>query len=334
MTKQRFTTPEQTQSGRAERTHSSRLAESPLVFPGLPLLAGVIAVSFSAIFIKLCLVPAAAIGMYRLLLTVLLLTPFVFLQQTQRRAIATLTLRDGMAVMLSGLLLGLHFLFWISSLKHTSVASSMLITTLQPVFVGIATFFTFSERMSRRRVLALAVALIGTVIIALGDDARTSSTFGGDLLSLAGTLAIGGYMLVGQEIRARLPSTAYNWAVFFVAGLALLVDALITGTPLAGYRSSDWLLLVLLALIPTLFGHALFNWLLRYVSATTISVTILGEPIGAIILAWWWLLAEPLHNYQILGGLVIVMSVAAYLYKTPVSTPPSAQSKGSQPAGE
>ncbi|QSO52762.1 DMT family transporter [Alicyclobacillus curvatus] len=298
------------------------------LFPSLPLFVGVAAVSFSAILIKVCQVPAAAIGMYRLLITVALLSPFTLLSARQRLALRALSKRDLLALVASGLLLGMHFLFWIASLKETSVASSMIITTLQPAFVGIAAYFAFHERLSRQRVISLILALLGTAVIAIGDDARThvtshlagvsllgsSSALRGDLLSLLGTLCVSGYMLVGQHARARLTSTAYNWSVFFVAGLGLMVYAGMTGVPFHGYRPMDWLWLLLLALVPTLFGHALFNWLLRYVNATTVSVTILGEPIGAILLSAW-LLHEPIFAYQMQGGLVTLGGIWLYLYK-------------------
>ncbi len=299
-----------------------------LLFPFLPLLIGVVAVSFSAILIKVCQVPAAAIGMYRLLMTVVLLSPFTLFSLRQRRAFQSLTRRDLFALAASGLFLGLHFLFWIASLKETSVASSMIITTLQPAFVGITAYFVFHERLSRQRIISLTLALVGTIVIALGDAARThlttslhtpslfggSSALGGDILSLLGTICMSGYMLVGQHARARLTSTAYNWSVFLVAGLGLMAYAAISGVPFHGYRPVDWLWLVLLALVPTLFGHALFNWLLRFVNATTVSVTILGEPIGAILLSAW-LLNEPIFAYQVLGGLVTLGGIWLYLYK-------------------
>ncbi|KPV43733.1 hypothetical protein AN477_11135 [Alicyclobacillus ferrooxydans] len=313
---------------------------STVWFPGTPLLLGVVAVSFSSIFIKLCQAPAVAIGMYRLLLTVILLSPFTLASPKQRQALKSLNLRDRIALLASGLLLGFHFLFWIASLKQTSVASSMIITTLQPGFVGLAAYFLFGERLSKRQTASLISAAVGTAVIAFGDHAFGASTFHthsgmthpgllaalfegptsalrGDALSLIGTIAMSGYMLVGGRVRARLDSTSYNWAVFLTAGLMLLIWAVATHTPLSGYRHQDWLWLALLALVPTLFGHALFNWLLRYVNATTISVTILGEPIGAILLSAW-LLHASIEFYQIVGGLITLGGIWLYLRRPSV----------------
>lgn len=283
-----------------------------LWFPGIPVLVGVIAVSFSSIFIKLCAAPAGAIGMYRLALSVLILIPMAVRQfPTLRR----LSPRDGIALVASGVLLGLHFLFWIASLKHTSIASSMIMTSLQPAFVALGAALVFRERLSARGWFSMGCALAGAAIVGFGDEHGPKSTLYGDLLSLIGTVAISGYMLVGQKVRARLPSSAYNACVFAAASVTLLGFNLAAQTPMSGFKAVDWVWIALLALIPTLFGHALFNWLLQYLSATKISMTILGEPIGAILLAAW-LLHSPLTPHQIIGGSVTLLGVAVFLRRT------------------
>lgn len=283
-----------------------------LWFPGIPVLVGVIAVSFSSIFIKLCAAPAGAIGMYRLALSVLILIPMAVRQFPNLRQLSP---RDGIALLASGVLLGLHFLFWIASLKHTSIASSMIMTSLQPAFVALGAALVFRERLSARGWFSMGCALAGAVIVGIGDEHGPKSTLYGDLLSLIGTVAISGYMLVGQKVRARLPSSAYNACVFAAASVTLLGFNLAAQTPMSGFMAVDWVWIVLLALIPTLFGHALFNWLLQYLSATKISMTILGEPIGAILLAAW-LLHSPLTPHQIIGGSVTLLGVAVFLRRT------------------
>lgn len=286
-----------------------RSSPHPLWFPTLPVFVGVIAVSFSSIFIKLCSAPAGAIGMYRLAFSVIVLIPWAIHQFPKVR---TLSRRDGIALIVSGVLLGLHFLLWIGSLKHTSIASSMIITSLQPGFVAIGATFMFRERLSTRGYVSLVCALVGTMIVGIGDEHGSKSTIYGDLLSLFGTVAISGYMLVGQRVRARLPSSAYNASVFAIATVTLLFFNLSARAPMAGFRPVDWLWIALLALIPTLFGHALFNWLLQYLNATTLSVTILGEPLGAILLAAW-ILHSPITLHQVIGGIVTLVGVALFL---------------------
>ncbi|WP_231493357.1 DMT family transporter [Alicyclobacillus macrosporangiidus] len=284
--------------------------ETAPVPPAVLLAAGVIAISFSAIFIKWCSAPAPVIGAWRLWLSALLLSPAAW---RQRHAFATLSSRDWGLLLASGGFLGLHFLFWIGSLHTTSVASSMIITALQPLFVMIGAFWAFGERTPPMGWWGVAVAMAGSALIPLGDRYQAGGALYGDLLSLLGTVAISGYLLVGQAVRSRLPSVVYNLVVFSVAALVLSLASAGAGIPLTGYPAQDWGWFVLLAVIPTLFGHALFNWLLRFVEAATISVTALGEPVGAIVLAAL-LLREPVRWPQVVGGLLVLTGVALYLH--------------------
>lgn len=278
--------------------------------PAILLACGVIAISFSAIFIKWCSAPAPVIGAWRLWLSALLLSPAAW---RQRRAFAALSPRDWGLLLASGGCLALHFLFWIGSLHTTSVASSMIITALQPLFVMMGAFLAFGERTPPMGWWSVAVALAGTALIPFGDRSQAGGAWYGDLLSLFGTVAVSGYFLVGQGVRTRLPSVVYNVVVFTVAALVLTVVSAGAGIPLTGYSARDWGWFVLLAVVPTLFGHALFNWLLRFVDAATISVTVLGEPVGAIVLAAL-LLGEPVRWPQAAGGLLVLTGVALYLY--------------------
>lgn len=275
----------------------------------IPTFVGVVAVSFSAIFIKWCSAPAGVIGMYRLLLTVVLFLPFAWMQ---RRALRQCHRRDWGLLCLSGLFLGLHFLFWIGSLKHTSVTSSMIITALQPIFVLIGALFAFSERPRAAAIGCMVLAVAGAFVIAWGDVHVSSETVYGDLQSLFGTIAISVYMLVGQGVRSRIPSTSYNIVVFAIAAAVLWLFNVFAGIPLTGYAWADWRWFLLLALVPTVFGHALFNWMLKFVNAFTISVSALGEPVGAIILAAL-LLHEHIYVLQYLGGALCLAGVWLFL---------------------
>lgn len=279
--------------------------QKPPIPIAVPTIVGVIAVSFSAIFIKWCTAPASIIGMYRLLLTVVLFLPFTW---AQRRAFRDCSRKDWTYLCLSGLFLGLHFLFWIGSLKHTSVTSSMIITALQPIFVMVGALIVFSERTRLTALGSVSIAILGAGIIGWGDVHMSNESAHGDLQSLLGTVAISVYMLVGQGVRTRIPSTSYNTVVFAIAGLVLGIYNWIAMIPVTGYSWTDWKWFLLLALIPTVFGHALFNWMLKYVNAVTISVSILGEPVGAIILAAL-LLNERIQLVQYVGGCLCLVGV-------------------------
>ncbi|MFA1511619.1 DMT family transporter [Priestia aryabhattai] len=287
--------------------NKSTLPLPPPVF----LLIGVLAVSFSSILIKWSDAPASILGMYRLLFTVLLFLPFLPWRKMSI-LLKNSTVKEWIMLSVSGLFLGLHFLFWMESFSHTTVASAMILTALEPVFVVIGAYFLFKEKTSKVGIISILIAVSGSVIIASGDIGVSKTALYGDLLSVLGTVAVSVHMLAGQDLCRKMPPIIYSFAVFLIGGLVLCVYNICANVSLTQYDTKDWWIFLLLALIPNIFGHALFNWLLKYVGATTISMAILGEPIGAIILAYF-LLGEMTTVSQLVGGMIVMISVMIFL---------------------
>lgn len=283
--------------------------------PVIIMLIGIIAISFSAIFIKWSTAPASVIGMYRLLFTVILILPFL---RPHFSAMRLIPRKDWGLLLLSGFFLGLHFLLWIGSLFYTSVASSTVLLTLQPIFVMAGAYFVFRERTSGKALLSMAVAILGTVLIGWGDIGLSKAALIGDILSIFGTLSVSVYMLVGQNLRSHMSSLVYSVLVFLFAAAVLAIYNLLAGISMIEYPVREWGIFLLLAVVPTVFGHFLFNWLLKYVNATTISMSILGEPVGATLLAFL-LLGETLTYFQIAGGILSIVGVWMFLQSNHVS---------------
>ncbi|MCG7407211.1 DMT family transporter [Paenibacillus sp. ACRRX] len=277
---------------------------------------GIIAISFSAIIVKWSEAPASILGMYRLLLTNLLLLPWMWSYREEWKAVRV---NDWLRLAASGLFLGIHFLLWMESLRYTSVSSSTVILTLEPVLILIASYWLFQHRIKRSAIYGLGLALIGMVLIGWGDFQLSGQALYGDLLSVLGTIAVVIHMLLGQDLRSRVTSYVYNFSVFLVAGVSLAVYNLCAGIALGGYSSNEWLLFVLMAVIPTVLGHMLFNWLLKYLSATSISMSILGEPVGASLLAWI-LLGETLGTLQLFACVLLILGVWIFLRNDRPST--------------
>ncbi|GBG10084.1 putative EamA family transporter [Paenibacillus agaridevorans] len=221
--------------------------------------------------------------------------------------------KDWSIVILAGVLLGLHFLFWMESLVYTSVASSMVILSLQPLFVMIGSYVWFKERARLLTVICLIVALLGSIAIAWGDIGISRAALIGDGLSLLGTLFVSAYLLAGQQVSRKIPANAYSVIVFLIGGTVMLAYNLANQVSLTGYDSSDWTYFLMLAVIPTIFGQYIFNLLLNSIGATTISVGIIGEPILAIFLAYL-LLGETISFFQFLGGLLTLLGMGLYFW--------------------
>ncbi|MGZ9584840.1 DMT family transporter [Paenibacillus marinisediminis] len=283
------------------------------------LFVGIIAVSFSAIFVKWSEAPASILGMYRLLMTNVLLLPWVWVYRKQWRGLGH---KDALKLAGSGFFLGLHFLLWMESLRHTTVASSTMILALEPILVMLGSFWLFKHRTSRAAIIGVGIALIGVAMIGWGDFSISKQALYGDLLSVLGTVAVVIHLLLGQDLRQRVSSYVYNFSVFLIAGLCLALYNVGAGIPLTGYPINEWLIFFLMAVIPTVLGHMLFNWLLKYVSATAISMSILGEPVGASILAWI-MLGEVMTPLQISACILLLFGVWLFLSRDRHAPPAS-----------
>ncbi|NOU98646.1 DMT family transporter [Paenibacillus planticolens] len=278
--------------------------------PFILLFISILSVSISSIMIKFSNTPTSVAGMYRLFISVVILLPFI-----PWKMFRTLDMnkKDWSIVVLAGLFLGLHFLFWMESLVYTSVASSMVILSLQPLFVMIGSYFLFKEQANLFTVFCLVAALFGSIIIAWGDIGISKEALIGDVLSLIGTIFVSAYLLAGQKVSRKMDANVYSIFVFFIGGIVMLIYNLLNNYSFIEYNSSEWTYFLLLAIIPTIFGQCIFNLLLKSIGATTVSVGIIGEPVLAIILAYL-LLGEKISLFQFLGGMMTLFGMGMYFW--------------------
>jgi drug/metabolite transporter (DMT)-like permease len=284
-------------------------SSKPFIPIPILLFVGIVAISFSAIFVKWSQAPASAVAMNRLLLTCLLLSPLLW---KHRREWRSLTQSAALRLALSGVMLGLHFLLWMESLRYTTVASSTALLTLEPVFVMLGSFVAFRQRTAAGAVIGMAVAIAGAALIGWGDFRFSGPAFKGDVLSVLGTVAVAVHMLLGKSLRARVSAFVYSYAVFFAAAVVLAGYNAALGVPAFSYGPKEWGVFLLLALVPTLLGHYVFNLLLKHMRATSVSMTVLGEPLGATLLAYA-LLGETVTAVQAAAGGILLLGVWQFM---------------------
>ena len=279
-------------------------------YPYIALAFGLVAVSSASVLVKLSDAPSSIIAAYRIFFTVVILgIPTLMYKREELKKITKRELRFSF---LSGTFLAFHFITWFESLKYTSVASSVVLVTLQPVFAMLGTYLFFKERVPLLGIFGALLAFSGSVVIGWGDFRIGGMALYGDILALIGALFVTGYWLVGQSLRKTLSLLPYTFLVYGASAIVLFGYNIILGIELFGYGVEHWIIFIALAIIPTVFGHTVFNWALKYVSTTTVSVTILGEPIGATILAYY-VLNEMITKTQLLGGAVILIGIFIYL---------------------
>ncbi|AQU78852.1 MULTISPECIES: DMT family transporter [Planococcus] len=284
--------------------------EKPAIHPYIPIMIGVFSVALSAIFVKMTSADSGVTAFYRMLFSVLIMSPVFFLKYTHE--IKKLSKRDWVFASIAGVFLSFHFILWFESLNYTSVASSTVLVTLQPLFAFAGTYFFFKEKVSIKTLIAGAIAIAGSVLIGYGDFKVSGSALYGDLLALIACALITAYLLFGQDVRKRLSLVTYTFVVYGVSTITLFFYIVFKGESFGPYPASEWMWFLLLAIIPNLLGHTLFNWALKWVSTNVISIAILFEPIGAAILAYF-ILGEYLSVSQIVGGSVVLAGITLFV---------------------
>jgi drug/metabolite transporter (DMT)-like permease len=272
----------------------------------LILLLAVTSVSWASIFIKLADAPSFIIAFYRMGLASVFLLPFFL-----KRGISdykVLNRKELLLCVLSGSFLGLHFITWISSLAYTSVASSVVIVATQPVFVALFTPLILQEKVDIWVFVAILIALSGTFVIAGGDIKIGQANLKGDILSLIGAVFAALYLTLGRGIRKKLNLLPYIFLVYSIASVVIFIFCLFAGLNFSPLSWKNFILFLLLALIPTLIGHTLYNYILKYVKAHLVGMTILGEPLGATLWAFLILKEIPASTSYI-GGILIFIGI-------------------------
>src|SRR5215216_6665158 len=223
----------------------------------------------------------------------------------------------------SGVALGAHFGFWISSLDYTSVAASVVLVSTQPVFVAVLAYLLFGERTTPLSFLGIIVAIAGTAVIAVDRTVGSAAIFG-NVLALVGAVTVAVYVLIGRSSRTGgVGVLPYSIVVYSAAAATLLSVALVFDIRLWGYSRETWFWLAAITAGPQLMGHTVFNWALRYVEASIISGTILAEPVVSALLAWL-ILSEKPGILTLVGGAVVLAGLYLLLRGRPVTVEPVA----------
>ena len=288
----------------------------------LGLLAGITAASTAAIFIRFAQhegAPSIVIAAARLTIASLVLAPFALTRY--RSDLRRLCRQEWVLALLSGLFLALHFVTWITSLEYTTIASSVVLVTTTPLWVALLAPLVLREHLGPMAIVGLGLALAGGIVVGLSDACSwhagglscpplgiffSGTAFVGDFLALTGAWMAAGYILVGRKLLAKIKLIPYLFIVYGMAAVVLIVIMLGMGESPLGLPPLAYIWFVLLALVPQLFGHSTFNWALKYLPASFVSVTLLGEPVGSTVLAYFIFRETP--GWVKIGGAVLIMA--------------------------
>ena len=270
------------------------------------LIIGIFAISTSAILIRWSSSDPLVIGSYRQTFATFLFLPFLLKDKFQE--ILNLSSREIFELLIIGILLGAHFGFWISSVKATSVAASVLLGTCHIVYVSIIGWVVFGEKLSSRGIIGTVIALAGIIILFWGDLVEDPGNFKGNFLAFISGILAGLYYLGGRKHRKNISLPTYAFVVYLSSAIIMWFVVIIQGLEYKSMPNSELQLFFLMALVPTLLGHTMQNWALAFLPAYVISITLLAEPIGSGLLAWY-LFSEVPSLGVLLGGLIVLVGV-------------------------
>ena len=278
--------------------------------PMLILVIGILGISLSSILVKYSPAPSVVTAAWRLSWTVILMTPAVLGRKETRRELLAVPRTTALLSLASGVFLAIHFATWFESLKLTSVASSTTIVCTEVIWVCLGYCLFLKGKITRKAGLAIAVTLLGSVLVAWSDSARGHG-LRGDLLALAAAVAVAVYTLLGRIVRSSASTTVYTYLVYTACTAALLTMCAVQGHGLTDWGMAAPLVGLLLAVFSTILGHSIFSWCLKFFSPTFVSASKLCEPVVAAILAGF-LFGEIPAPVQLLGGGLILGGVVWY----------------------
>lgn len=274
-------------------------------------LAGTFFTSLSSIIIRFSESPALVISAYRMLFTSLML--LIPVMSNSRNEFKKISKKEYGLCAISGIFLALHFASWISSVKMTTVANSTILVSCSPVFVALANYFVTKEKLNRKMAAGISMSLAGTIVIAMGSSGEAASNaMLGNVLAFLGAVFVAFYLVIGGIVRKNISAGVYVFIVYSVSAVVLFIICIASKTPVYPYSPKEFMLFIALAFFCSILGHTVYNYMVKYVSSTLISVSTLSEPIFASMMAML-IFNEVPSLYTLVGGIIIIAGIFYYL---------------------
>ncbi|MFC4406194.1 DMT family transporter [Haloarchaeobius iranensis] len=277
--------------------------------PVVGLAVAVAAVSTSAPLVELSAAPSSVKAFYRVLFMTCLVAPVAL-----RRSpgdFRRITGRDMGLAVVAGVALAAHFALWFASIDLTTIAASATLVQTQPLFVAVGAWLFLRDRVTRRTVAGIVVAVVGAALIGLdaGASATATDPLLGNVLAVVAAAMAAGYVLAGRSLRQRIRLFPYVTVVYGACTVVLFATVVAEGHALLDYPPREYALFLAMAVGPGIFGHTVINWLLDRVESAVVSVSLLGEPLGSAVLALA-LFAEVPGVLTVVGGAIALVGIA------------------------
>lgn len=252
------------------------------------------------------------------LATWILFWPIVIGSKQKRQELKEMTKKEWSLCLLSGLLLGFYFLFWVLALKYSSSFNTVTVICVQFIFIALLGYLFFKEKISKYAILGGVAAFTGIFLIGYSDFSL-SGEFIGTLIAVASAFCFAAYLTVGKSVRKHLSVVTYSAIINTVSAVFLLVLALIWGGPLRALTWGDIALILVIMVFGSGAGHVGPNWAVKFITSEILGIVQLLNPVytyanAAIVAALFNQPAEIVPPIAIVGCAVIVLGIAAYMY--------------------
>jgi len=266
---------------------------------------GIIATSFSAIFVRLAEAPGPVTNFYRMgFATLILAIPF-YRQVKNNGPLPAFGVK---MAFYAGIFFGLDLASWGTGVMMSGATNPTLLGNTAPVWVGLGAIIFFKEKQGLKFWGGLGLALMGATLI-LGLDALQSSILGlGSFFGLLSGVFYGGYFLFVQRSREQLDVLSFFWIACFTASIVLLLISILLKQPIFGYSMNTYLIFLAMGLVVQLLGWHVITYAQGHLPASLVAPTLLGQPVVTAILAMFFL-NEELTTLEILGGFTILLGV-------------------------
>ncbi len=274
-------------------------------FVKLMVVMGVMFVSVVALVVKSATAPLITTAFFRLFITVLIMLPVVVAKNDRSTRIPR---KELMLSMLSGLILGVHFFGWFVALDYTTVANATVIVDASSVFTLLGGHLFLNDKMTKKETICVTATFIGAILLTYRSLSFGSNEYIGILLSVLSSITLATYMLIGRRVRRTVSNLNYTFVVYLFGAIFLAICNIIMEGSFSGFPRSNYLIFLYLAIFPTLLGHSIFSWSLKYIKASFAATMLLFVPVVSIIGAYF-LFGELPRGEQFLGAGVIIISL-------------------------
>ena len=281
---------------------------------GLILLLAMVSVSSTSLVVRsVATVPALVLAFWRMFTASGMLWSYSVI-----RPAGKLSPINKKRIIFAGIFLGCHFACFFLGIRNTSIANATLLGCMAPIFTVFISIFQ-KKKINKMTDVGLIIAIVGGGIVQSGDISLNSANLFGNSIALLSALFLAITFVLAEEIRQETDNVVYGRSLFFVASITVLLIAATVGDSILNFKSADIPWFLFLGLVPSIFGHNLLNYAVKYITPTAVSSVPLGEPIIASIFALL-LFGEAIPIGALLGGPIVLIGVYIIINNQAVSS--------------